>query len=238
MGMGVAVDDHGNVFATVNNFVRLYGEEACGPDNVPSSVQRVTASGWTSVMTLPDGTFPNGLTTYAGTFYVADSNGAIWSGPTGRTTAPTNPWYTSSLLDPTDETGIGAADVAFHAGSVYVTSYAQGLLLRIPLADDGAATKARIVAQDSRLDRADGLAFDANGRAWITVNPRVDWAAMEQVGGGSIAVVTPAGRVSIAATPAESLDYPTEAVFDGQGTVYVANGSYFYGTPSLVAFTG
>jgi hypothetical protein len=34
-----------------------------------------------------------------------------------------------------------------------------------------------------------------------------------------------------------SLDYPTAVVLGQAGTVYVANGSYFLGTPSVVALT-
>lgn len=238
MGTGVTVDAQGNVFATINNFVYLYGAELCGPGNVPSSVLRVTSGGWSTAMTLPEGTFPNGLTSEAGKLYVADSNGAIWRGSTTHVTAPTKPWYGSTLLEPTGDAGIGADGIAFRAGAVYVTTYGQGLLLRIPLAENGDATKARVVSSDTRLVGADGLAFDAIGRAWITVNPRVDWAGAGQIGDGHLVVVTPSGQVSVAAAPSGSLDYPTQAVFDGHGTVYVANGSYYYGTPGLVAFTG
>jgi hypothetical protein len=52
-----------------------------------------------------------------------------------------------------------------------------------------------------------------------------------------LVVVDAKGRLATATTPEGSLDYPTAVAFGGSGTVYLLNGSYFNGTPSLVAFT-
>jgi sugar lactone lactonase YvrE len=248
MVTGVTVDDHGRVFLAVFNFAYTYAPEdpaepnPCG-SNVPSSVLRVTADGFTTAMTVPDGSMPNGITTVGNVLYVADSNGAVWRGSTTRETAPTAPWFASGLLEPTQGSQMGANGIAYRADALYVTSYSQGLFVRISIRDDGTAGRAKVITADPRLVHADGVTFDSLGRAWVTVNPEVLWdedGMPTQLGDGSVVVISPSGALTVAATAPGTLDYPTQAVVDGR-TVYVANGAYITGifgaSPSVVAFT-
>jgi hypothetical protein len=43
------------------------------------------------------------------------------------------------------------------------------------------------------------------------------------------------GHRTAVTTPEGSLDYPTRVAFGGDGAVFVSNGSYVNGTPSVVA---
>lgn len=219
---GVAVDPYGRAYvAFVSNT----------PDPLPG-VLRVTRAGTvTRVMTLPEGSLPNGLVVHHGKLYVTDSQaGAVWRGTTRHLTTPTRPWFSSPKLAPIDDPNlppIGANGIAYRDGAMYVTSWAKGLIMRIGISHSGTATGARVLAKDARLVEADGIAFDLLGRAWVTVN----------AGDGSLVIVSRFGHVRTAKTPAGALDYPTQAVIGCRGTVYVANGSYFNGTPNVVALT-
>ena len=217
------------------------------PEQPSSGVLRITAGGTHRVMTLPCGSMPNEVTNHDRMLYVTDSvGGAVWRGPTMRATSPTSPWFSSALLAPAlvspgDAFGLGANGIVYRHGSLYVNSWAQGLILRIRIGDDGRASGSQIFAQSRLLVRADGLSFDSDGRAWVAVDaqvlpdPDVHFA---QVGEGSVVTVSPTGRVSVVRTATGSLDYPTSAVSGSHGAVLVLNGSYVYGTPALVQFAG
>lgn len=228
--MGVATDD-GETFVVVANFA------PAGDTSSPANgVFRLTSTGFDRVMTLPPSAFPNGIAVHHDDLYVTDSfGGAVWVGPTDRRSSPTTPWFASKKLDPMPSIGLGANGIAVRDGRVYVTSYAQALVLSVGIGRDGRATDAVVYAKDPTLKRADGIAFDALGRLWVTVNPRVDSVAWTQYGDGSLVVVGRDGTVTTAATPDGSLDYPTQPVVLG-GTVVVSNGSYIHGAPSIEAF--
>ena len=229
MILGVTVDPSGRALVAVYN----YGPDpSCVTYSPPSGVLRVTWGSVTRLMTLPAGSWPNGVTTHAGKVYVTDSaSGVVWRGSLWRASSPTKPWFKSwQLTSPDPERPLGANGIAYRNGGLFVTSYIRGLILRIGIGDDGTASGSRVLAKDELLVEADGIAFDAIGRAWVTVNGGGD-------GSGSIVVVSPHGYVKAAGTPVGSLDYPTQAVIDCHGTVYVSNGSYWYGTPNVVALT-
>ena len=229
--MGVTVDAD-RVFVTVGNF-----SPSSVPSGVLSGVLMVTESSATRVLTMPAGTFANGLVVHHGTLYVTDCyGGSVWSGPADRASSPTRPWFSSAELTPTEAISMGANGIAYRDGALYVTGYAQGYVLSVRIDRTGRPADARVVAHDSRLVRADGIAFDARGKLWVAVNPVVDFETMTQTGDGALVVIDSGARVSTIAVPAHSLDYPTQPVLLGNA-VFVANGSLVYGTPSVVKFT-
>jgi len=229
--MGVAVDSAGRVFVAVANF------DASCASSLPNGVLRVTAGSARRVLTLPGGVFANGLAVHRGTLYVTDSyGGSIWSGPTARASSPTRAWFTAPALEPTDEIGLGANGITYRRGALYVTGYAKGYVLRVRVGRAGQPAKVRVIARDARLVRADGIAFDAHGLLWVAVNPASDLAAGTQTGDGALIVIAPSGAIHTAATPAHSLDYPTQPIPAGKA-VFVANGAFIHGTPSVVEFT-
>jgi len=231
--MGVAVDATGRVVVAVLNFALSVGGEYA--DSPATGVYRMTPAGLRPLMALPASSVPNGLLVRMGTLFVADSAaGAVWRGPAHRQSNPTQPWLTSELLAPVDF--LGANGIAARHGSLYVTSYDQGMVVRVPLRPDGSPGEPSVYAQGDTLVRADGIAFDAGGRLWVTVNPVVGFDTWAQEGDGSLVVVATDGSLRTATTPAGSLDYPTQPTVLG-GTVYVSNGSYVNGTPNLTAFT-
>lgn len=221
--LGVAMSG-GAAYVALFNFGP---DPACTTYTPPSGVYKVTATKVSPQLTLPEGSFPNGVAIHDGKIYVTDSYaGAIYRGPLAKRTTQTDPWFTSGrLLGTEDYYWLGANGIAFRGDDLFVTSYSQGLLLRIVKDCKGTPTWARIVAEGPELVTGDGLAFDALGRAWVTVND------------GSLVMVQRDGGIVVANTPADSLDYPTQPVIGRNGTVFVLNGSYLEGTPSLVAFS-
>jgi sugar lactone lactonase YvrE len=224
---GVTVDEHGSVYIILDT---TWVDPSCGAQ-YDSGVLRVTPTSTSRVLTIPAGSWPNGIAVHDGIVYVTDSlAGAIWRGPVWRATAPAAPWFTSPLLTPVDD-GVapyaGANGIAFRDGAMYVVSTKQGLILRISVGRNGSPTGARVWAKDPLLIFADGIDFDSIGRAWVT----------NEGSAGSLLVVSPAGHVRVAPTPPGSLDFPTQAVVGPRGTVYVVNGSYYAGTPNVTAFT-
>jgi sugar lactone lactonase YvrE len=228
--MGVTVDA-ARVYVTVGNF-----DPSCGSSSLPSGVLRVNDNTVTRVLTMPAGTFANGLAIHNGLLYVTDSySGSVWSGPTDRPTAPTRPWFSSAKLAPTGAISLGANGIAYRDGALYVTGYARGYVLAIRTDHLGRPADSSVVAHDSRLERADGIAFDGQGRLWVTVNPAVDLKTMTQNGEGALVVIDSGGHVNTVATPPQSLDYPTQPVALGDA-IFVTNGSFFHGTPTVVKF--
>lgn len=235
MLLGVAVDPVGNAYVVVYRF------PGAGDPTPASGVLRVSRNGTVSrLVTLPDEAGPNGIALHDGMLYITDGGdntigrpGGVWRVPAWKPSTPTTRWFTSSLLSPSDNPDlppIGANGIAFRDGAMFVVSWGQGLVLRVTLARNGSPAGARVFAKDARLVEADGIAFDAAGRAWVTVNGPADT-------GGSLVTLSRSGRLSPVAVPEGVLDYPTQAVVDCRGAVYVVNGSYVNGTPSLVVLT-
>ena len=159
--------------------------------------------------------------------FVSDSaNGAIWVGSATRPSTPAKPWFHSSLLMPGSdpELAIGANGIAVRDGSLYVASWAHGLILRVRITKAGTAGAASVLARSPRLVEADGTSFDSAGRLWVTVNT------------GALLVVGPNGCILSVVLPEATLDYPTQAVVRGED-VFVLNGSFFNSTPNLVRLT-
>jgi hypothetical protein len=232
MLMGVAVDKQGRVFVALNNFGSDYGMV----EDPPSGVLRVTPRKAQRVLTLPDAAVPNGLAARKGRLYVTDSRGSVWTGSTTGAPAQADLWFTSPLLEPETEFGMGANGITYRKGSLFVTSYERGSVVRIPIRGHGAAGRATVVATGASLVGADGIAFDRVGRLWVAVNGEVDWTNWEVLDPGIVSI-DKAGAVTPAPTPEGSLDYPTHALPGPDGSLLVLNGSFTNGTPNLVAFT-
>lgn len=234
MLMGVAVDERGRVFVALNNFGLDYGML---PEDPPSGLLQVTADAAHRVLTMPEEPYPNGLAVHDGIAYLTDSLGSVWTGPTTGSPADAQSWFSSPLLEPAEVMDFGANGIAYRRGAVYVTSYSQGTIVRIPIRADGSAGSAEVVASDPLLVSADGIAFDRHGRLWAAVNGEFDWDTGSVVVPGSLVMVDGAGHAVPAELPAGSLDYPTAVVPGPGGVMFVVNGSFVFGTPNVVAFS-
>ena len=182
---------------------------------------------------------PNELAEHAGSLYVTDSsNGCIWRGSTSRPTVPRDPWFQSELLTPLAGT-MGANGITFGKGAAYVSSYDRGLILRIPVGRVGRPGAASVVADDPLLVGADGIRFDRGGRLWVAVSGTYDdsdWPLETIVLRRSWWWV-PTVRSRQLRHPMNPWTTPPPSHSVARGRSIVLNGSYFDGTPSLVAFT-
>lgn len=219
MFMGITVADH-MPYVTVYNFS---GDSTA---DWQSGVLRVTRSGLERVMTLPNDTFPNGIAVFDDAIYVTDSaRGAIWRGSTRSASTPTEPWLSSPLLKADDPSlYIGADGIIYDRDGLLVTNWANGQILRVPFQRKGAASAPIVVVQDPRLVRADGFVSTGSDLI-VAVNGEAD--------GGALVRVSKSGQVQPIELPAGSLDYPTQPVVT-QGRLFVVNGAYNTGTPSVI----
>lgn len=219
---GVAFDPQG----------RLYVAVAAFSDTVRTAVLRVGDGGRLApVLYLPSEAFPNGLAFSGGYLYVTDPDlGAIWRvRPGGGPVYQTVPWLQDPALGPVK--GLGVDGIAFRGNTLYATQYDRGQILTTTVARDGSPGPLQVFAKDRALVTADGIAFDPLGRLWVTVNGHYPSNS------GGIVVVTPGGSVRTLAADMPWLDYPTQPVFAGPSGLYVANGSFDLGTPSVVRWT-
>jgi sugar lactone lactonase YvrE len=216
---GVAFDPQG----------RLYVAVAAFSDTVRTAVLRVGADGrLTPVLYLPPDAFPNGLVFSGNYLYVTDSDlGAIWRVKLGGApVTQTVPWLRDPALAPVK--AFGANGIAFRGNTLYVTQYDRGQILTSTIARDGMPGALHVFADDRALVTADGIAFDPFGNLWVTANGHYPSDS------GRIVTVMPDGSVRVLADNMPWLDYPTQPVFAGPFGLYVANGSFNNGTPSVV----
>ncbi len=227
MMLGVDLDARGNAIVAIFNF-----DPSCGTDSPATGLLKVTSHKVSRLTTLPEGTWPNGVEVVGDRVYVTESlSGAVWRVPTDRVTAPTDPWLTSPLLAPLDDPVIGANGVLFRDGALWLTSYAQGLIVRVPVRHNGSPGTPTVVASDPRLVTADGIAFDTHGTLWVAVNHRtLPDGSMDM---GHLVTVNRHGTVSDVARLDGIVDYPTQVLFGHGDRMFVVNGSYFYGTPNI-----
>lgn len=218
---GVASDPEGRLYVAVASFI----------DGSPTGVMRVEPNGKLKpILELPTGAFPNGLAFFDGDLYVTDPLlGAIWRVQvTGKKPIlQTEPWLVDPALAPV--TDLGPDGIAFRGRTMYVTQYDRGQILTATIARDGTPGTLHVFADDPALVTADGVAFDRSGNLWVTVNG--DGAADH----GRIALVTRAGGVVVLADNTPWLDYPTQPVLTQSG-LYVSNGSFGNGLPSVVGW--
>ena len=220
---GLAFDKLGNLYVAVATFA---ADPAPGVFMIPPG-----GGSFTRVLTLPAGSFPNGLAVHGKYLYVSDSNlGAIWRLlPTGTNTTLSAAWYQNALLAPTKN--IGANGIAFDAAGsyLYVAVADQGRIVRLTLAANGSVSAAAVVTEQQQLRSADGIAFDSTGSLYIAVN---DTNRLHRLSLPDATLTTLAGR-------SDGLSYPTQPAFDttpGSTNLYLTNGAFFNGLADIEAF--
>ena len=193
----------------------------------PPGVFRIGPSGQVArVATLPAGSFPNGLAFHDGNLYISDSSlGAIWRLAPGGEPAL---WLQHPLLAPKQSKGIGANGLAFRQGNMYISVADSGTIVRVPVGAGGEAGTPQVAAQANLLRTADGIAFDAHGNLYITVNTN------------GLVRLAPDGALTELAVKNNGLAYPTMPAFGTtpatRTTLYITNGALDNGTPNIVAF--
>jgi sugar lactone lactonase YvrE len=228
MLLGVAVDRLDRVYVLTYDF----GD----PQTVGCGVYRVNTGGsMVKKISLPAGTWPNGLAIHRGRAYITDSaTGAVWRARIGSGVAsPASPWFQDALLapgDPTSDpamTGIGANGIAFRGERLFVSVPDYGRIVRVCVKDDGSPGAPSVISEQPELRSADGIAFDALGGLWIATNAGTTGASP----GGGLYRLSPAAGVWRIADEPGWLNYPTAPVFGTTPgtlrTLYVENGAYF-----------
>ena len=216
---GVAVDPCDRVYVCYEDF----GE----PQEVGSGVYRVACGTLTKSVAFPEGAFPNGIAFHDGRLYTTDSSlGEIWRARVGAGVATPTTWARSDLLAAGSPYGLGANGLAFFGDTLTVSVSDPGRIVRIPVRRDGGPGAVRTVCERAELATADGIAFDALGGLWITVNADTTGA----VPGGALYRLSPAGHLTTIANDPGWLDYPTMPVFGTtwrtRGTLSIENGDW------------
>src|SRR5665647_1636966 len=154
---GVAVDRLDRVYVAFYEFA--------DPQSIGSGVFRVGSGGaMTKVVSLPAGTFPNGLAFHDGRAYVTDSaTGAVWRARIGSgVAAPAAPWLEDALLAPGDPesdptmSGIGANGIAFRGERLFVSVSDYGRIVRVRVKADGSPSAPSVICEQPALKTADG----------------------------------------------------------------------------------
>ena len=215
---GLAFDGSGNLYV---------GSATFSEDPAPG-VYRISPGGAVDrVLTLPSGSFPNGLAFHDEYLYVADSAlGAIWRVRPGDP-SPASPWYEDGAL--AARHGLGANGLAFDAsGNIYVDVSESGRIVRLTLGG-GAVSASTLVTEQAQLRSADGIAFDAAGNLFVSVN---DSNRLYRV-------TLPDAALTRVADRSDGLSYPTQPAFDttpGSTILYLTNGAFSNGVPGIEAF--
>lgn len=208
---------------------RLYAAVATFSADRPPCVARLGSNGALGcVLTLPVGSFPNGLAFHDNYLYVTDAGlGAVWRFNTeGPAQTQTQPWLKAPYLAPLSAEGLGPDGIAFRGSTLYITHYDRGAILQVVVLPNGSPGPLRTLTVNPALVSADGIAVDLFGNIWVTVNGP---------GTGRLAVVLPSGRVFVLANQPSWLDYPTQPVFTSPWSLFISNGSYDNGAPSIIA---
>lgn len=236
---GVTLDSAGRVFVAVVDEGDVTG------------VYRVTSGAWTQKVVLPDG-FPNDLIVSDGMLYVSDSlAGSVWRWPIGGP-APTTPWLVSGLLAPSGTgSGLGANGLAVRGGTLYVAvadarptaeGDPTGSIVTVPIRANGSPGKPTVLVRRTALATIDAIAFDPDGRLWLTTNGffTTDDGGMTYTGSGQSVQVLASGHLTTLARDTAWLNYPTDVVFAETGcgtTVYLVNGALYGGRPAAGVLT-
>jgi sugar lactone lactonase YvrE len=213
---GLALDPTGNLYVAVATF----------STELEPYVAKIAPDGSrTTLATLPEGSFPNGVAFRDGYLYVSDSDLAtIWRiDEYGKV----DPWLWDPRLAPTKS--IGANGIAFDdTGHLWIAVSDSGSILRVALAEDGSATL-ELIRQSGSLKTADGVAFDVNGDLYITVN---NTNALYVLRSND-------GKLCRLASAVNGLSYPTQPAFgrtaETMETLFITNGALKHGTADLVS---
>ncbi len=161
---GLAVDASGNVYYALPS-----------NDDNTRGVYHLTDDGGTERLPGTENVvLPNGLALdEQGNLYVSDSIlGAIWRIPSGEA-AVAEIWFQHEWVAGCPEDPLGANGVAYGEGNLYAASTSKGLLVRIPILEDGSAGEPEIAAGEDdcdpefdELDAMDGIALDVDGNVY------------------------------------------------------------------------
>jgi sugar lactone lactonase YvrE len=160
-----------------------------------------------------------------GVLYVADSFGKVWRLP-GDATA-LEEWSADPLLAPSQPDGFGADGIVLDpAGFLYVNTYSDGRLLRIPVEADGTAGAVTEIAVTPALVYPDGMRLvDSQTLVLVEVS-------------GTLTQISISGDTGQAVALATDLDAPTSVVRVGDA-YWASEGQLAYlfghatGSPSL-----
>lgn len=160
---GLAVDAPGNVYFALPN-----------PGQPDVGVYRLNADGGAErLLGTENMLVPNGLAIDKhGNLYASDSiMGAIWRFPRDGAVAAES-WLAHDLLAGCDGDPVGANGIAFWKKDLYVANTAKGLLVHVPILEDGTPGNPAIVAgnpdcsQNDDLYGMDGIALDVHGNVY------------------------------------------------------------------------
>lgn len=142
--------------------------------------------------------------------YVADSFGKVWKLPKGGTTLAV--WSSDAQLAPSNPMGFGADGIAFDGtGALYVNTFSDARLLRIPINGDGSAGTAALITVTPALSYPDGMrALDAN-------------ALLVVEGAGRLTKLSVTGTTAAGTVLDNRLDAPT-AVVQARDAYWVTEG--------------
>jgi sugar lactone lactonase YvrE len=222
MVTGIAIDNDDQVYVAIFDYSNAYGIY-----DSPSGVFKVGEGRLTRVLSLPPGTFPNGLAFHKGKLYISDcERGAIWRVRVGEGAAdPAAPWFMSALLAPPNSYAIGANGIAFKGDTLYAVVSSSGRILKVPVRYDGTAGEAVVLCKHPELRTADGIAFDMLGRLWVVTN------GSKLTPDGGLWRVALDGSLRMIANDPGWLNYPVMPVFgrtcSTATTLYVLNGAYY-----------
>ena len=229
MLMGVAVDSRDRVY------VATY--DVGDPQTLGCGVYRVDPGGsMVRVISIPAGSWPNGLAFHDGRAYITDSAlGAVWRAPhrgrrrlAGRPLVPgCAPAARRSDVRP-DQDGhrcqrrsLPRRPHVRERGRLPAASY------RCPILAGGSAGAPRVFCEQPKLATADGIAFDAKGRLWVATNSGATGGSKS----GALYRLSSSGTLTQIADDPGWLNYPTMPVFGTTKatvhTLFVANGAYF-----------
>jgi sugar lactone lactonase YvrE len=172
---------------------------------------------------LPPGSAPNGIALDGrGHLLVADSfGGVIWRVPTDGGTAQV--WLRHAWLTPRPLVGRfpGANGLQRAGDAVIVAVSDRSLLLRVPIAPDGAAGPPQVLASGIP---GDDFAVAKDGTLYVATHPF-----------NTIVRLTPDGRRGVIAGPAQGVVGPTSATIGPDGALYVASdGGFFRPLPGIL----
>ena len=160
---GLAIDSAGTLF-----YAYPTGDERTG-------VFRVNGDGTTERLPGTENiVLPNGLAFDAqGNLYATDTIlGTVWRIPPDGT-GEAEAWFQHEWLQGCEDDPMGANGIAFWQDSFYVASTVKGLLVRVPIMEDGSAGEPELVAgtadcdaEFDELDSMDGIAVAEDGSVY------------------------------------------------------------------------
>lgn len=209
MALGLAVDAPGNVYMAL-----------WSPGLPSTGVYRVSKDGSTEQLPgTEDILWPNALAfDKRGNLYVTDSwLGAIWRIPRGGSAEP---WLQHELLEGLggipEYPPVGANGIAYWQRGLYVANTEKGLIVHVPILNDGSAGEPHIIAEDG-LYGLDGIALDVHGNIYAALVLQDKLVKIDPID----------GQVTEILTVDDNLDEPASLAFGtGKGdrqSIFITN---------------